>query len=756
MDMDAVEGFAGDGAESSEGEKDSQPPPEKRNKGGRPARTFEDLFQSEAPDGTWDVLVELGKAIYRCNFCFPTKQDVRKDPQKPIEGRIIADLGLIVSKAKEHVRRPDHIRRKLEAESAKRMSLEDAFKRAEEEKKAAGRLVLNFTKIAVVCGISVHALFDSGALDDIVMEFPTGVRQNVKTLTRCSGCLPKGDAIRETFLPALFSIHLTTLREILKGKRYSIVVDESRDSMGRPLVNVLCQFNYDGVVTSVLIASKRIGAPANNKNVRETIDASLARLSLRWEDVCAVASDSASYLVKMMGKVKKQHPRVLHIRCLAHLLHNAMTAGIADSEVISAAVGFAVNLVRTVRPAAVQAEWASKVKTMQLVEPRRVPKYYEIRWDCLLTVLQFALDYLTGSVTYIRESLEGDTDLHRALKEACSGSSESGVIALLRTKILVAKSELERVAEFVKTMQLKDTTFGTLTKSIAFLEDNLKESAMTDEAAIVAKMPPELRGMMEPFCTIVVDNAKKFRKSVSDHFQASMVKHFYRDVRVAQLADCAQLLDARLPTRRRASWSMVSVAAKWLASFAQDPAMELERIRVEYELFKTMELDEVVTDSLAFWNARRQGSLRNLAAFASDLLALPIGSAEAERSFSEQHRTDTKQAASSSAEYAEKKAMLYQNRDIEVRGTAELAHTRQLVFGTWFHATFSPGREPPQHLLPDLVMVEAAECDDEEPLPRAVPLADYVDRSNEAPFTLEAQVGEEVPASEVIEDDEEG
>lgn len=367
-------------------------PPWKRAKKtpGRRARTLQDLFETPCPDGKWDYLPETKKAIYACSFCFKGK-DARANVKEPMIGRIASDLCKIVSKAHDHVATEQHLKRKTEADLMRRVPMAEMWRRMEEEKKSAARL-------ATFTATPLPRLFDSGAADAVMAELP----QNVKSFTRCTEYLPKSETMREVYVPAVFSLQLTLLKELVRGQLFSLIVDESKDCIGRPVVNVLCQLGRDGEVLSFLIASRRLEEPANNTNVKSTIDGALIRIGARWEQVLAVASDSAAY---MMDVLHETHPDVLHIRCLAHLLHNAVLKGIAASEVATTATELGVNLSRA--NGTVQRAWSNEVMSRQpqVETVRRVPKHYETRWVSLLTVLEFALEYLPGSVSFVRQTI---------------------------------------------------------------------------------------------------------------------------------------------------------------------------------------------------------------------------------------------------------------------------------------------------------------------------------------------------------------
>jgi hypothetical protein len=108
-------------------------------------------------------------------------------------------------------------------------------------------------------------------------------------------------------------------------------------------------------------------------------------------------------------------------------------------------------------------------------------------------------------------------------------------------------------------------------------------------------------------------------------------------------------------------------------------------IQLEFEIFKSADLPDVPHKEMhLFWENKLGGNIHHLACFACDLLAMPIGSSEVERSFSEQRRTDTKQSTRASALLAELKAMLYQNRALE--RCRELAPLRSTIFETWFQS----------------------------------------------------------------------
>jgi hypothetical protein len=307
-------------------------------------------------------------------------------------------------------------------------------------------------------------------------------------------------------------------------------------------------------------------------------------------------------------------------------------------------------------------------------------------------VVEFVFEYLPATVAFVMH-LDGKlTPTEEILRGICENQTDVQFTSTMTGKLQVCKEELTRIAEFYDRSQKRMTTFGLILSAVVALQHDLRVSPSPDpdaprpQCAVV-----DWRRMPQSYVTELMESVKEFRRTVADAFQSSLTKHFYRDDMILPLAEGAQVLVPKSPMRTSATWATVARAVRWWCEMTGAEEGIEDTIRAQFELYKHMSFDLPVDHAVPFWYQRTDGCLADLARFALDVLCLPIGSAEVERSFSEQRKTDTKQSTSSSPALAELKACLYQNRHIEQ--DSQFADVRSDVFDLWVDSVFD-GRFP--------------------------------------------------------------
>jgi hypothetical protein len=679
----------------AEGEEENERPAKKK---GRPLKTVDEVMCTICPDGMWLCDNAKTLAIYVCHFCYDGRAP-QMNLHQDIRGRLIAPPGDIMSKVNVHIRLKSHLEKKLGTETRPQLTLEASLSSAADLSKQAAETVLDFARFALTTGNS-FGMFDTPAASYLVRRSPV-LAKEIQSLTHCSGALPKAEAFRQTFGPAAFAIHLTMLRELVTGRLFSLIADESPDTKGRPLVNVILQLHHDDKIVSFLAASKRItkeyDESVNQRTMRMVLDLTLNRLGARWTQVMAFVSDSASYNIAMMSTLNKKPDKghVIHVRCAAHLLHDAVTAALKNSSHLKLAAELATNLSVVLRKSrALKTIWAKMVNTLQTkTDVKEPPRYYKTRWYALVSVVEFTFEYLTASLAFIRKNLMGD-DLSRAalrLKELCSGGSDFDILEEFTGRCQLLLEELTRLALFLDSAQKKMATFGSILVAITGLQDDLGVSpAPNCSEAVRPGAAMDWRRLPERMVQEFMADVKDFRSAVQTNFRELLEKHFYADGRILPLAQTAQRLNPKCPLARTATWRDIWFAAAWWSKIKGPPGPEklLGDLKSQFELFqKQPAVIGELKDGLHFWHQQSVGTFKDLAAFALDVLSIPIGSAEVERSFSRQHRTDTKLSTNSRPGFSELKAMLYQNSQLEF--SEQFSSVRRLASETWFQQAFN-------------------------------------------------------------------
>jgi len=93
----------GSSSQHGSGSDAEKPPVHKKSNAGR---TIDDILLMQCDEGSYDYVKSDMKALFVCNVCCVHRDgvDPRKNLSKPMEGRVLAGVSRIVSKAKEHIR----------------------------------------------------------------------------------------------------------------------------------------------------------------------------------------------------------------------------------------------------------------------------------------------------------------------------------------------------------------------------------------------------------------------------------------------------------------------------------------------------------------------------------------------------------------------------------------------------------------------------------------------------------------------------
>ena len=106
----------------------------------------------------------------------------------------------------------------------------------------------------------------------------------------------------------------------IKDKRIFLIFDETEIS-SRKYCNTICGCINNPNCTW-LISSKPIGNSLNSTMVIDIIDNILEEYNIKMDNFTLLISDAASYMVKADKILKSRDYKVLHVKCMAHLIHN--------------------------------------------------------------------------------------------------------------------------------------------------------------------------------------------------------------------------------------------------------------------------------------------------------------------------------------------------------------------------------------------------------------------------------------------------
>ena len=113
---------------------------------------------------------------------------------------------------------------------------------------------------------------------------------------------------------------LLSLQSYLKNEEVFMVVDESEIDK-KQFFNILVG-KITAPETTFVFSCKPLSKSADTDIVTREIDDAVRCLSIARDKFCLLQSDAARYMTTAGNLLKKLHPKLFHLTCLAHLMHN--------------------------------------------------------------------------------------------------------------------------------------------------------------------------------------------------------------------------------------------------------------------------------------------------------------------------------------------------------------------------------------------------------------------------------------------------
>ena len=206
----------------------------------------------------------------------------------------------------------------------------------------------------------------------------------------------------------LASKELQRIKDCLHGKRVFLVVDESEIEQKKYL-NILV--GDTAAPETTYVADCSIVETVNQQIVATKIDDVLRKLDVEWNNFVLLLSDAARYMTACTTTLKLLYPRLFHVTCMAHLLHNC-------AEKVRGQFADVDNLIARVKAVTVN----NKTRRSQFAKIGSPPQPVVTRWGSWLTAAGYYAENLL-EVRKIVNSFEGNGVLVMKAKAAVNSDS---------------------------------------------------------------------------------------------------------------------------------------------------------------------------------------------------------------------------------------------------------------------------------------------------------------------------------------------
>lgn len=140
----------------------------------------------------------------------------------------------------------------------------------------------------------------------------------------CKQNIPDESTLRKNYLPKLYDSTIHNIRQIIANNCIWFAVDETTDCCGRYIANLVV-----GILSPTesghmyLIACKALDV-TNHSTIARFVNDSLGILwpeGIQYNNVQAMLSDSAAYMIKAGAALQVFYPRLVHNTCFIHAIH---------------------------------------------------------------------------------------------------------------------------------------------------------------------------------------------------------------------------------------------------------------------------------------------------------------------------------------------------------------------------------------------------------------------------------------------------
>lgn len=273
--------------------------------------------------------------------------------------------------------------------------------------------------------------------------------------------IPEESTIRKNYLSAIYEEVLSEIRADLSNNLLWISADETTDSCGRYMANLIVGKLSKDPSTPHLVACKVL-EKTNHSTIARFINDSIRSLfsdSSMDEKICVFVSDAAPYMVKAGQALKVFYPKLLHFTCLAHGLHRV-------AEEIRKEFGIVNKLISSTKKVFLKAPSRVQAYKERLPNLALPPEPILTRWGTWLKAVLFYAENFEA----IKEVV-GQFDSSEAI--AINSSQLAFENPSIKQNIALIATHFSNIPDAIERLETKNLP---LCKSLEILEKMIEQS----------------------------------------------------------------------------------------------------------------------------------------------------------------------------------------------------------------------------------------------------------------------------------------
>lgn len=240
--------------------------------------------------------------------------------------------------------------------------------------------------------------------------------------------IPDESTLRKNYIPTIYQHVLEEIRNELKDDIIWISADETTDSCGRYIANLIVGALRLEPSSSYLVACKELDK-TNHSTIARFVNEGIKKIfpeSSADERVFIFLSDAAPYMIKAAKVLQVFYPNLIHVTCFAHGVHRL-------AEEVRSTFGNVNKLISSAKKVFLKAPARNNAYKEKLPNVPLPPEPVVTRWGTWIEAVLFYNEHFEAIKGVVNDFDSAEAMAVRQSKEAFNDSDIKKNIALIST-----------------------------------------------------------------------------------------------------------------------------------------------------------------------------------------------------------------------------------------------------------------------------------------------------------------------------------
>ena len=234
----------------------------------------------------------------------------------------------------------------------------------------------------------------------------------------CKTTIPDESTLRKGYFNSCYENTLAKIRDTITDQKIWVSIDETSDSVRRNVANVIVGTLQPQNPSNMFVIHTEYLEKVNHSTIFQLFDKAIHILwgnGVKHNDVLLFVSDAAPYMKKAGDCIKALYPKLIHVTCLAHALHNVCEEVRAHYQDVDQLIGgMKKTFLKCPKRTAIFNE-----KCPELPNP---PRKITTRWGTWIKAVQYYCKYF-NQIKSVIEDFEEESQCVKVVKQLFQNGS---------------------------------------------------------------------------------------------------------------------------------------------------------------------------------------------------------------------------------------------------------------------------------------------------------------------------------------------